>query len=556
MTAENDEQRNSDSHPRRHPLFPTYAEVAQNPELAYSDHLPILTSVPFSDHASIQIFSLNMLGPCGLSGLHQVSQWENDSQQQQRYLRIAKGIAKAVKKHNVSIICLQEVNPPEIIIPQLKEMLDDEWEVIEALFSENEDKDETGYSYIKSVGMITLVNREKHTIMNYACDGRNQVTSVSIKMNDKHTNTLSIHNIWGRFDPFPDQLEALCHKKLTEDSSKVSVIIGDTNSRIAPLDDKPRNITTGLVPYCFNKRDEVSDNVQVPDYPDGGFYRDEEGFIHQLDVDILDFSTGDIVHDTRDQAKLEIWNEFRMIMCLDQCYQEEFLDKKNLFEYEENLKRNLMDDKLMVRIAANSFNQKAVALRFPMGSPLFARLQSRFESIAGVLIKKLDSTSHEHSGKPFQCIFIPKTVENLKVLKNLIQAFANVLKLEIIEALEKRINELRCKKQTENVVSKIEMLEQIILHTKGMPNESRSDDFLKTLNQLEESRFVRSRNINEASSKKTYAEIIDSTYLFFSSTQTRNTIDGIKEYLKQMREYFKPYQDGSTQAIAASSSSN
>ncbi|KTD19204.1 hypothetical protein [Legionella jordanis] len=56
--------------PRKHLLFPSYEEVRKNPDLARSDHLPVLTQVPLTGKSALNIVSLNILGGEGCSGVH------------------------------------------------------------------------------------------------------------------------------------------------------------------------------------------------------------------------------------------------------------------------------------------------------------------------------------------------------------------------------------------------------------------------------------------------------------------------------------------------------
>ena len=53
-----------------HPLFPTLDEVKDKPDLAYSDHLPLLMNVPVSGSEGLNLLTYNTLGQSADSGLH------------------------------------------------------------------------------------------------------------------------------------------------------------------------------------------------------------------------------------------------------------------------------------------------------------------------------------------------------------------------------------------------------------------------------------------------------------------------------------------------------
>jgi hypothetical protein len=206
-------------------------------------------------------------------------------------------------------------------------------------------------------------------------------------------------------------------RKFLEADEHRSVIIGDFNSRIAPLDNTLRNIATGVVPVIFNEENGAEENVQITDYPDGAFVRNPEtGSINQLEAYILDFTTGEIVEDKRTKEEIKPWLEYRMILTLD----ESFKELQIISAYQEKLQEQFNEKSIRVQVAANSFNEKAVCVRLPI------KLKSKYNQIKDLLKDeegfqfKLVEDAKAGSGVP--CIFAP-----LNKLSELVKAFDRVI---------------------------------------------------------------------------------------------------------------------------------
>ncbi|WP_040534038.1 exonuclease/endonuclease/phosphatase family protein, partial [Legionella drancourtii] len=278
--------------PRIHSLFPTREEVTINQGLAYSDHLPILAKVPLGEeNTSLNIISLNILGGITFSGIHALGQREEEEEMIERYQRIADGLIKGAQEHDVDVILLQEAS--EDIIPILRNSLGNDWEII------------------AQSGIISCYNKQRLIQQSSTYDNTARVHSFTFADQANGGQTIDVHNIWGNYSPLSHHLEDDCRTKLVTTNSQVSIIIGDTNSRIAPLDDQKRNLTTGAIPGKINELLGYSAELQIPDHPDGGFYRRVDGTIQQLAIQILDFATGEIIEDDRSQEEIGCWPEYR-----------------------------------------------------------------------------------------------------------------------------------------------------------------------------------------------------------------------------------------------------
>lgn len=411
-------------HPRRHPLFPTAAEAAENPKLVCSDHLPILVKMPLQQGSSLNIISLNVLGPgVSASGFHAQDGWEFPEEAKLRYKRLVTGIVKGINNHQVDVVALQEAHP--FLIPILKKSLGQDWEIIVDEWT----------------GIITCFNKNKYHLKESSLNKMERIRSLTL-CNRTNNELVEVHNVWGNYDAFPDHAENV-YKSILTNGECNSIIVGDTNSRIAPIHNNPMNITTGVVPIGINELNGAEENVQITDYPDGGFCYDiKNKSIHQLETAILDYDSGDIVVDTRSAAEIAGWPEFRMILCLDKSYQDcKIIDNNTIFEYENKLKEIVPED-FLVRIAADSYNHKAVAVRFTPESELSDYVMDKLKNIEGIQIRNVAGTK---DGINYPIIFVP--IEKAELLDNAIKNYQKEIKqynknnLQLVKDLKNKIKQ-------------------------------------------------------------------------------------------------------------------
>lgn len=417
----------SDTQKRINNQFPTFSETIKNPEIAYSDHLPVFTKIPLTEDekTTLNIVSLNILGPSSMSGIHNIGSWEDEEQVKERYGKIAAGLANSVKQQNIECILLQETDE-RFILPDLKAKLGEAWAV-----------------HYTEQGLITCYNTEKlKPMIEGSFEPKHRVLSNTFQ-HQETGKTIEIHNSWGVFEPFPrareDQYRLLLSPKEGDNGNVVRVVMGDTNSRIAPLDDIERNIVTGAIPMTFLKEKYNAPEQQIGDYPDGGFYSDLGGNILQMETQVLDFETGEIASSQTDRSELSYVDEFRMVMCLDASYQEKkLIAGSTIFQYEEYLKEQKGDPNIQVSIAANSMNNKAIAIRFSPKSELCKGLEERLKGIPGL---QLASIENQVEMRAFPTIFVP--VEYIDQITNAIDeclAYDKKPLLDVINAEIGRLN--------------------------------------------------------------------------------------------------------------------
>lgn len=413
---------NEDSRTRIHPLLPTVKEAQQDPRVIYSDHVPILLELPLIGSKPIKIISSNVLGPrVGANGFNSNSHWEDgeesidiDAHANQRYENLIAGYINGIDLHNVDVICLQEAdkNYLEPILERKLKEAGKEWEI----------------HIGGNSGTITLFNKKRFSLIKQKTDELERVHSVTLS--DNQSNELvEIHNVWGRYNDFPNKTEKLFSKLLMK-NQYVSGVITDSNVRIAPTDDSPRNITTGAIPIIFNNQliGSNSDDIQMSDYPDGGFFWDPRTkCIKQIAHMAIDFKTAEIIEDNRRENEKNSWPEQRMVICLDDSYKYKKmadLDNCTIFEYETKL-NTMVPENCMVRMASDSYNRKAIAIRFSPNSELYFYLKEQFKEIyPQIQFREIPVSANSNIKYPV--IFVP--TNELSLLNDAIKKFKNIHK--------------------------------------------------------------------------------------------------------------------------------
>jgi hypothetical protein len=372
--------------PRIHPLFPLPTEVQEKPTLAYSDHLPILARVPLPDDTSFNVISLNILSAVKCSGIHPKNSQETEEEAIKRYRQIVQGLIQGIEQHEVDALAFQEA-VFEIIVPVLREFLPkSSWEIVEDDF-----------------GLVTCFRKDKWELEKTSSDRAHRIRALTLHKNDSELS-VNFNNIWGEFDELPRSLEDQCRNALNSTTADVSFIIGDTNSRIAPLDNQPRNIATGAIPIMFNADKGVPENKQISDYPDGGFYKNKEGKIYQLDTQVLDFESGKIFYDNRPEEEVMPWKIDRMVMCLDERLREKH---KPIFEYEQTLQKEFNNKEILVRIGADCFNHKTVGISFPANIAQYHYIYDRLKDKPGFQFRSFEGTDSRNRLIPYNSVFAP-----------------------------------------------------------------------------------------------------------------------------------------------------
>jgi len=309
------------------PNFPSKSQVLESPNATYSDHAPLITTVEVADH-KINLLTLNTLGiGNGKFGqnLYPDNQDETKVQGEARYARIVAFLAKAIKENQTDVICLQEVTTSDMV-GRLKTQFP-EWgmEILEGK-------------------MITLYKKNTFkTISESKFDNYNNIITTDFELrqaDDKESIKFRLHNVWTPFDL--DNHEQLFQDLVAKQPKeyKASVIIGDTNKRVAPIDNIKKNIITGLIPGQFMPLYGLSQDIHLYDFPDGAFVS-VDGNICQLPTIQLDFETGKSLSD--EQTSVNIMEE-AIVSNIEQtkAYYEALLTPDNDINLTEQQRINIL----------------------------------------------------------------------------------------------------------------------------------------------------------------------------------------------------------------------
>lgn len=398
-----------------HPLFPTLTEAQQNPELFNSDHLAIITVLPIDDKREndIRMLSYNVTGAGAENNI--VKTPEKEKIATARYQQIAHGLKLSAYNLQLDVIVLQEVTV-DLMVTALKNNFDDSWGILPGDAEIAKQKPQQLTLYRKSC-------LELYSLKDW--DARKKTLSAIFKVLNI-SMFLEVHNVWTEYNILPVETEKYYLKLLIDRKvlgyahvDVVSVVLGDTNSRVAPVNDNSfKNLTTGIIPSLFNQHYHLPPEVQVPDHPDGGFYmHSSQNFLRQMHSQTVDITTGNIVEDNRklnevlveNSAKniLALWNLPRAILCLDDYYSNENIIKnKNIFQFEDHLQNIFSDPKIIVRMTSTIFNQKGIIVRFKnikasSDEISMADLLADIAASPGITVSRLDSGTVY-----YPCLFI------------------------------------------------------------------------------------------------------------------------------------------------------
>lgn len=462
---------------RLHPMFNKVNEPVDSTFFP-SDHLPILTSVPLTNGQNINIISLNCLGQNGDSGLLK----ENDESQEQflaRYRWIAsrlKDAADVDSENKVDVIALQEFSMSGLTAFQ--ENLGAEWDIV------IDDKLSIATCYRKSKLQFAPNTQPQ-------VDSKNRTLSVHFTLTEFPDEDIEIHNVWGYFDNYPADKEEYYRTLLMNSKAKNKVIIGDTNSRVAPLHDDEVNGITGVVPVKFsNKRPEMQErqDEQVPDFPDGAFAL-INGKIKQLATHVINYFTGKPIIDKRSPQEINAYSKPLMILCLDDSYQvRKAVGSANIFEFERNVQELLQDKGIMCRFTADVYNHKGIGIRFgksALSQDLCSFLQEKFNTDADIIWQDIYSEDRACS---YFTVSVPlaKTQQLQEAIKDYVEHTTNLfmaqLEQYIADSEAFRLRELFMSKNT----AKVEVLKSLLADVKGAVAKKEPFSLRKLIEDWEE----------------------------------------------------------------------
>lgn len=357
-----------------HPCLPSIQEAQQNYNHFYSDHVPIIATIPFADH-EVRVASWNVMEGDAYNGcapLGQSTYGETADQRNQRYIRIAESIIKIIQQQGPDFINLQEISANI-------DWDDGLWKVINTHLQETDYQAVTfNGSVVDRAGNITLYNHKRYEPVFNGIQlekefGYSNLGAQAIKFMAVGNESLTIRlcNVHADYNDYPANHEQNIESFLTQGGeNELSIVAGDFNCMIAPVENQPMNITTSAVPNVFRE-----EQMQGACAIDGVFFKAGNDAIQQASFDHIASWDGCLVKEMTSLPTPSINSmpepqqreiaRFRMAIGLGANLKDQFKVVGNQFqlsEYQDYLERRLADTSVQVRPAVNLLNERALGL--------------------------------------------------------------------------------------------------------------------------------------------------------------------------------------------------
>lgn len=431
-----------------HPSLRSLQQAQNDYSQILSDHVPYLATIPLAENAElpeVKVVSWNVMhrdivngyGNPNATRIEEITFGETPEQTEARHNLIADALVKFIQINQPHFITLQEITADNID-RQL-------YDIIQKKFKES------GLTYqpvivsddiVQGGGNITLydptqfepVIPEKVKTAKKLRNFELNASKIQFKsLKDKEELKVTITNSHPLFNAHPKEHENRIKKVLSDnDENSLSIVVGDFNCSVAPLDTtKKQNITTSAAPAFFR-----NGKLQGGDAIDGGFYayKSKEIF-HQATIQHLNPKTGQpytpeelaALTDLLELQQAEV-DRFRMVMCIDDSYNQNKLinDEYTIFEYQEHLRSQLNDVDILVRAARDLNNRSGI------GIAINEELYKKFELMNNPKFQLSTFTdtlyNYEVGGITYYFIF---------AAKDAISELVNVMKPNVVELILK-----------------------------------------------------------------------------------------------------------------------
>lgn len=241
---------NDKLHPKLHPLFPSQISATSDEwESVYSDHAPILCSIPHPDptnssQSAIKLVSWNVMSNDSSNALAPGKSdncGETKAQAIERRLHVAASIKRMIAENQLSLLVLQEANE-EVIQNILKELAQlGGWKLAPNT------ADGSAVFYQESVFASAEALKDPNDKILFARPNR-------LKLAGSH-KTIDIYNCHGDYSLSPHQHEKKIKEYLsTADATNEVVVAGDFNATCIPMGvtTGEYNIGTAATPSMFD----------------------------------------------------------------------------------------------------------------------------------------------------------------------------------------------------------------------------------------------------------------------------------------------------------------
>lgn len=483
----------------------------------FSDHLPLLLKTDLQGNKDLTIISLNVLGNTSYSNMIDVTPGSITI----RYKRILEGLNNAAIKNSADIICLQEVCIQSFPFDDLNKLLGNDWHYV---------SDENG--------LITLYRHSRFEKVDFLYDPSCRILSTQLKDKHNNENIVHINNMWGFHNYFPRGIEETIKKYLfNKKVEEVSIVVGDTNSRIADFGAGLKKLITGLIPRCFNQNYKAKAHEQIGDFPDGGFISKTGTCISRIKHKILNFKTGDIVPRKNSDPLMNYkFNDQRPVLCIDDIMANaDAFDGKTREEFQNEL-TELYNENLYVYYTANC-NNKIEAMICGPSSGILKRFSSEFENNKNIIT---DFRSDETTGQTLRIIQFPIHKNNgifdfIKAEKACKDQRENML-----TSLNQTINELKQSRFLLDGTEKVLALQTLYDELSAKPVTTKSEDYIACIEQWEESAvwsLVGNENKeNQKLTNKRILQIDRSPFTLLTFWRTEEDINPNAKSLKNLND--------------------
>lgn len=324
-----------------------------------SDHLPILVTLPLKKQ-HIHILSWNIMGLGVANDIGVDDSIPVGSEESTRYERIVEFLVAQTndRDHPVDILLLQEASGDEMLRLLKKSAIvnpfAEDWTILMS-------SDKT---------MISIIRQQKFPVTDgsYNYDEEQKTQSFILTLNKSKNTQLQIFHVWGTYSFNPANHEAYYKTLLCNKTTDTALVIGDTNSRVLPLDySSGALVATGVVPTAFKTFYQNVDGHLISDHPDGAFVSIQGQDIRQLPHTPL-ISFKDMVGTER-MVSETVKQHYRPFITLDPHFQalKQTKPYQSFFKAIQDLKQydsTHPDANFNGMLAANSEGKIGVALCF------------------------------------------------------------------------------------------------------------------------------------------------------------------------------------------------
>ena len=341
----------------------------------YSDHLPILNTIPLGNHQNLRILNYNTLSTWSLAGFNRE---ESVEMREVRHARLVQFFKKADDGHNLDLIALQETTLD--LTQQIAMKLGEDWLVLSqdgnrSLLVKKSKFDEIAHPQLKS----PITARSSPCVNTDFLGG--QLT------HHQSRKKMAVFTVHTPYERDPSTAEGAVRKIRDEFNQYDLVIVaGDFNRRIAHIGSEQIDNANSLIPMVYRKN--ALGSKKTYDFTDGCFVI-EHGRIVQNEGESLLPSAPTVkierkITSQTDAASTEDMQYFPVMFSKNHVLplsgkmnKHDQSVSMNVRQLQEEMRINFDDDELQIDVYVTRFNQKALLIHTPRKIPALETLGLR-----------------------------------------------------------------------------------------------------------------------------------------------------------------------------------